>query len=210
MGTYTTNYNLFMPTVGEQGWGELVNGNFTIIDATMKGFDDVLSKMTWDGDNVTFPGNVIINGSFSGAVVDYIGLNGYVTTTNTGVVYSANAQTQLATPSTSVQTFTVADYTYNSLPIKVAEGMYFIKVNDTDNVGHTRTVNIKNSTSYDNRMFYFKKSSDSTYTEYNLWANGTISIIVEVGETYDYRTGVTGSWTFYYPASTLYLKSKAP
>ena len=36
MGTYTTNYNLFMPSVGEQGWGELVNGNFTTIDITMK------------------------------------------------------------------------------------------------------------------------------------------------------------------------------
>ena len=39
MGTYTTNYQLFMPTVGEQGWGELVNGNFEIIDTTMKGLN---------------------------------------------------------------------------------------------------------------------------------------------------------------------------
>ena len=39
MGTYTTNYNLFMPSVGEQGWGDLVNGNFTTIDATMKGLN---------------------------------------------------------------------------------------------------------------------------------------------------------------------------
>ena len=36
MGTYTTNYNLFMPTIGEQGWGDLVNGNFTTIDTAMK------------------------------------------------------------------------------------------------------------------------------------------------------------------------------
>ena len=35
MGTYTTNYNLFLPTIGEQGWGDLVNGNFTTIDNTM-------------------------------------------------------------------------------------------------------------------------------------------------------------------------------
>ena len=39
MGTYTTNYNLFMPTVGETGWGDLVNGNFATIDTTMKGLD---------------------------------------------------------------------------------------------------------------------------------------------------------------------------
>ena len=65
MGTYTTNYNLFMPTVGETGWGELVNGNFALIDTTMKGFDDVLSKMTWNGNNVTFPGNVTTNGTIN-------------------------------------------------------------------------------------------------------------------------------------------------
>ena len=35
MGTYTTNYNLFLPNIGEQGWGELVNGNFITIDTTM-------------------------------------------------------------------------------------------------------------------------------------------------------------------------------
>ena len=39
MGTYTTNYNLFLPSIGEQGWGTLVNGNFTTIDTTMKGLD---------------------------------------------------------------------------------------------------------------------------------------------------------------------------
>ena len=36
MGTYTTNYNLYKPTVGEQGWGTLVNTNFTTIDTTLK------------------------------------------------------------------------------------------------------------------------------------------------------------------------------
>lgn len=40
MGTYTTNYNLYMPTIGEQGWGELINGNFTTIDVTMKWLND--------------------------------------------------------------------------------------------------------------------------------------------------------------------------
>ena len=36
MGTYTANYNLFMPTVGETGWGTLVNTNFSTIDTAMK------------------------------------------------------------------------------------------------------------------------------------------------------------------------------
>ena len=33
MGTYTTNLDLYKPSVGEQGWGMLVNGNFDKIDA---------------------------------------------------------------------------------------------------------------------------------------------------------------------------------
>ena len=45
MGTYTTNYNLFMPTVGETGWGDLVNGNFTTIDTTMKSLNNSIGTL---------------------------------------------------------------------------------------------------------------------------------------------------------------------
>ena len=45
MGTYTTNYNLFLPTIGEQGWGELVNGNFTAIDTTMKSLSNRITAV---------------------------------------------------------------------------------------------------------------------------------------------------------------------
>ena len=34
MGTYTANLDLYKPSVGEQGWGTLVNENFDKIDAT--------------------------------------------------------------------------------------------------------------------------------------------------------------------------------
>ena len=34
VGTYTTNLELYKPSVGEQGWGTLVNENFDKIDAT--------------------------------------------------------------------------------------------------------------------------------------------------------------------------------
>ena len=34
MGTYTTNLDLYKPSIGEQGWGTLVNENFDKIDAT--------------------------------------------------------------------------------------------------------------------------------------------------------------------------------
>lgn len=35
MGTYTPNYNLYMPSVGEQGWGDLVSNNFEILDTVI-------------------------------------------------------------------------------------------------------------------------------------------------------------------------------
>ena len=50
MGTYTTNKNLFMPTVGEQGWGTLVNGNFETIDTYLK-------PISLSGSTYTFTGN---------------------------------------------------------------------------------------------------------------------------------------------------------
>ena len=45
MGTYTTNLNLYMPTVDEQGWGTLVNGNFTTIDTTLNGLNTRLTTV---------------------------------------------------------------------------------------------------------------------------------------------------------------------
>ena len=68
MGTYTTNYNLFMPTIGEQGWGTLVNGNFTTIDTTMKGLDTRLTAVENEVNgalsctSVTTSGKVTANG----------------------------------------------------------------------------------------------------------------------------------------------------
>ena len=74
MGTYTTNYNLFMPTVGETGWGTLVNGNFTTIDTTMKELDTRIVALeplliihVDSNKNVTFPG--MITGNVIGKLV---------------------------------------------------------------------------------------------------------------------------------------------
>ena len=52
MGTYTTNYQLFMPSVGEQGWGELVNENFTTIDTTMEGLSTRIGTLETEADAV--------------------------------------------------------------------------------------------------------------------------------------------------------------
>ena len=35
MGEYTSKYNLYLPSLGEQGWGSLVNQNFVLIDQNL-------------------------------------------------------------------------------------------------------------------------------------------------------------------------------
>lgn len=71
MGTYTTNYNLYMPTVGEQSWGTLVNGNFTTIDTTMKSLSNNISSLDSRLDTVETYGSRItaieneVNGTLS-------------------------------------------------------------------------------------------------------------------------------------------------
>ena len=75
MGTYTTNYQLYMPTIGEQGWGDLVNGNFTTIDATMKGFDTRLTTVETYGPRITAIENEV-NGNLSCTSVTTSRING--------------------------------------------------------------------------------------------------------------------------------------
>ena len=50
MGTYTANYQLYMPTIGEQGWGELINGNYQTIDTTMKSFSNRIGTLETETD----------------------------------------------------------------------------------------------------------------------------------------------------------------
>ena len=75
MGTYTTNKNLFMPTVGETGWGTLVNGNFETID-------NFLKPITVSGSTYTFTGNHV--GNQSGGSISATSITNSGTLTNTG------------------------------------------------------------------------------------------------------------------------------
>ena len=81
MGTYTANYQLYMPTIGEQGWGELINGNYQTIDTTMKSLSNRITAVENEVNgalsctSVTTSGKVTANGglssttgTFSGAV----------------------------------------------------------------------------------------------------------------------------------------------
>ena len=79
MGTYTSNYNLFMPTVGETGWGELVNGNFTTIDTTMAGLNTRLTAVENEVNgalsctSVTTSGKITGNGGIAGTTGTFSG-----------------------------------------------------------------------------------------------------------------------------------------
>ena len=80
MGTYTTNKNLFMPTVGETGWGTLVNNNFSTIDTFLK-------PITVSGSTYTFTGNHV--GNQSGGSVSATSITNSGTLTNTGKINGA-------------------------------------------------------------------------------------------------------------------------
>ena len=87
MGTYTTNYNLFMPTVGEQGWGTLVNTNFSTIDTTMGNLNTRLTAVESEVNgalsctSVTTSGKVTANGG-----VGTTSLTTSSTITSTGLI----------------------------------------------------------------------------------------------------------------------------
>ena len=66
MGTYTTNYNLFMPTVGETGWGTLVNGNFATIDTTMKSLSNRITAVENEVNGALSCTSVTASGDISG------------------------------------------------------------------------------------------------------------------------------------------------
>ena len=93
MGTYTTNYNLFMPSIGEQGWGDLVNGNFSTIDTAMKGLDTRVGTLETEMDVVEERVTVLEAGEFetincTGIVVGETGsfTNITVPYANTGIL----------------------------------------------------------------------------------------------------------------------------
>lgn len=75
MGTYTANKNLYMPTVGEQGWGTLMNTNLSTID-------NFLKPITVSGSTYTFTGNHV--GNQSGGSISATSITNSGTLTNTG------------------------------------------------------------------------------------------------------------------------------
>ena len=89
MGTYTANYSLFMPTVGEQGWGDLVNGNFSTIDTTMAGLNTRLTAVESEVNGNLSCTSVTTSGTITstGQIVANGGVEGNVTGNVTGFLF---------------------------------------------------------------------------------------------------------------------------
>lgn len=182
MGTYTTNYNLFLPTIGEQGWGDLVNGNFTTIDNTMAGLNTRLTAV----ESGNFENGIVT----PSVVVDYIGFNGIATTASTVVVYatSTNVSISLSEDSTNPTTFVATTpYTYNTLPLKISDGYYFISVED--NVAPSTIVfRLQNYSNGSTSTIYIRESGTSNYTSYTPGTTANrpiVDVTLNVNTTYE-------------------------
>ena len=120
MGTYTTNYQLFMPSVGEQGWGELVNGNFTTIDTTIKGLSNnigtleteinaVEERVTTSEEKIT----VLEAGKFESITADLSPCFNFISNSNVISFLKVSFSQTLATVRNNTSTST---HTYKSNP----------------------------------------------------------------------------------------------
>ena len=177
MGTYTTNYNLFMPTVGEQGWGELVNGNFETIDTTMKKLSNNIGtlntetnamKEKLDAIGIQSDGTVKVNGSIYSRKVFVDGITSTVPSAVTEAVYATcGAQSINGTGyGLTTSTLTVNGYTKEtvSYPVRVGTGIYVASNSDViDSVpsSFTRTATF---------------SIKSNHSGGSGWASGTIYV----------------------------------
>ena len=135
MGTYTTNYNLFMPTIGEQGWGELVNGNFTIIDSTMAGLNTRVGTLETETDAVEKRVTTLETGEFETInCTGYVTSNGFVgrlyvaseyTTEEGDAIFSTAPLQTVSTGGGTSATITVSDFVKNTnFPMKISPGVY--------------------------------------------------------------------------------------
>ena len=133
MGTYTTNYQLFMPSIGEQGWGELVNGNFITIDTAMKGLDERITTLeAGKFESINCTGTIVGNQltgkelTCDNVITDTIKSNKYhvvvdVNSDNTGTAivpdftFFSKSQT-LVVNTTQNYTYSV-NYTSDSIPV---------------------------------------------------------------------------------------------
>ena len=174
MGTYTTNYNLFLPTIGEQGWGTLVNGNFSTIDSTMAGLNTRLTAVENEVNgalsctSVTTSGKVTANGG-----IGTTSLTTSSTITSTGLIaanggvkgnLTGNAST--ATKLNKTVTIGVSSTTIEMFQIDFVICPYVPGVVYTGSIKTCTTYGSNSSSS--NGIRFYKLSTNGTWSTTNL------------------------------------------
>ena len=94
MGTYTPNYNLYMPSIGEQGWGELVSNNFEILDTILNTFNTNIGNGTRVLSISSPPITITITTSNFGNYVNYNSNNVYYAYFNGNITFESIPQPQ--------------------------------------------------------------------------------------------------------------------
>ena len=92
MGTYTPNYNLYMPSIGEQGWGELVSNNFEILDTISNTFNtqiDTINENLTTLNLATASGTRILSIPYQDSVPT-------VTVSTNNAAYNSNTRTYIS------------------------------------------------------------------------------------------------------------------
>ena len=180
MGTYTTNKNLFMPTVGEQGWGELVNGNFETID-------NFLKPITVSGSTYTFTGNQT-GGSISATSINNSGtLTQTGTSTFTGKITANGGIGTKALTATSISnsgnmtntgTLTSTGKIYANGGLEITGNVNGNVIgNVTGNVNGNVYVNITSDSNYTIGSYTVTPNQTSVSATYNQYGKGTYGAV---------------------------------
>ena len=147
MGTYTTNYQLYMPTVGETGWGTLVNGNFTTIDTTMKSMSNRITAVENEVNgnlsctSVTTSGKITGNGGIAGTTGTFSGAVNASNITKTGLFPATMMLT--TSPSTREGISTAIVYDNSSVSNNSYTGINLLGISQLDAYSSWGTKTIK-------------------------------------------------------------------
>ena len=219
MGTYTANYQLYMPTVGEQGWGDLMNGNLTTIDTTMAGLNTRLTAVESEVNgnlsctSVTTSGTITSTGviNANGGVIGVLYVQGVVGTSGDEDYATLAKQTLEITGvgAANAQSFTCNNYDISyTIPKIHCAGVYTRASDLTGTLNpsvSTRKLNIiannytsGTGTAAGYRYLYYKTSTDAKYTELYVSFTGipawsskiVLSLDVPVGTTYQFYSNV--------------------
>lgn len=161
MGTYTANYQLYMPSVGETGWGTLINGNYQTIDTTMKGLSNRITAVENEVNGALNCASVTASGKITG--------NGGIAGT-TGTFSGAVSCTKLTETNKTITVTPTDSYNNSGQGFNnVVSGNYCYLLSHVPNKTYSGTLRFK-SGSMGGSITYFTNIT-SNYTIVNLSAN---------------------------------------